>query len=601
LKILSALWLRVVGRGEDILTLAIPEGNTEKIQRDRGQFSWLLRHFLERFFNHEAASPDGDAKTRLVQVALGASMPGFVFALYLWHPYHPMIGPLPPYWTQTGDHFFYVVYSFVVMGVVTVFEWDLFFPDLLDVFVLTNLPIKNGMLFVARIAAISIFIFGFLFDANLIATLALPSAIDPPDIWRFMGGQMLAVGMSGLFSAAMVLALQAVLIAVLGERLFRKVSLFLQGLLIAVLVMLLLLFPVVSGTIAAFMLGTNGAAFYFPPFWFLGMYQRVLEGPQALPIYAELARTGFLATLTMGAVALVFYPLAYWRRTNQLVEGLGTRDTRNWAAAPIDAALHATAARSPLKRAIYHFIGQTLTRVQRYRIYLIMYGGLGISLVAAAILRLHAAGQRVQVILSADGMRVAPPLIAFWTVAGLRMVFVSPGNQRGGWIFRVIKGKPALDQLLPAKSWALLWALAITLGAYALLRFVAPPELLGWNVLASQLIVAVGTCVLLTDLFFLQVKIIPFTGEQAAAGQHQLAATLLKYFSALPVVILLPFYCEAEMERSGVEMGVVVVLIAAAHLWLRETHRRLIREHIELTGPYDEEDGLPSPLGLRNG
>jgi hypothetical protein len=358
---------------------------------------------------------------------------------------------------------------------------------------------------------------------------------------------------------------------------------------------------VVSGTIAAFMLGTNGAAFYFPPFWFLGMYQRVLEGPQALPIYAELARTGFLATLTTGAVALVFYPLAYWRRTNQLVEGLGTRDTRNWAAAPIDAALHATAARSPLKRAIYHFIGQTLTRVQRYRIYLIMYGGLGISLVAAAILRLHAAGQRVQVILSADGMRVAPPLIAFWTVAGLRMVFVSPGNQRGGWIFRVIKGKPALDQLLPAKSWALLWALAITLGAYALLRFVAPPELLGWNVLASQLIVAVGTCVLLTDLFFLQVKIIPFTGEQAAAGQHQLAATLLKYFSALPVVILLPFYCEAEMERSGVEMGVVVVLIAAAHLWLRETHRRLIREHIELTGPYDEEDGLPSPLGLRNG
>lgn len=601
MRILSALWLRLVGRGEQILTLAIPEGNTEKVQRDRGQFAWLLRHFLERFFNHETASPDGDAKTRLVQVALGASMPGFVYALYLWHPYHPMIGPLPPYWTQTGDHFFYVVYSFVVMGVVTVFEWDLFFPDLLDVFVLTNLPIRNRMLFLARIAAISIFIFGFLFDANLIATLALPSAIDPPDIWRFMGGHLLAVTMSGMFAAAMVLAVQAVLISLLGERLFRRVSLFLQGLLIAVLVMLLLLFPVMSGTISAFMRGASGYAFYFPPFWFLGMYEWVLEGPQALPVYAELARTGFLATLATGAVALVFYPIAYWRRTNQLVEGLGTRDTRGWAAAPIDAVVHATVARTPLDRAIYHFIGQTLARVQRYRIYLIMYGGLGISLVAAAILRLHTSGQRVHVVFSADGMRAAIPLIAFWTIAGLRMAFVSPGNQRGGWIFRVIKGKPTLDQLMPAKSWVLRWALAITLGAFGLSRMVAPAELLGWNVLASQLIVAIGICILVTDLFFLHVKTIPFTGEQAAAGQHQLAATLLKYFSALPVVIVVPIYCEARMEESGIEMGAAVVLIAGAHLWLRGMHRRLIREHIELSGPHDEEDGLPSPLGLRNG
>jgi hypothetical protein len=267
----------------------------------------------------------------------------------------------------------------------------------------------------------------------------------------------------------------------------------------------------------------------------------------------------------------------------------------------MDAVANATLARSPLKRAIYHFIGQTLGRVPRYRIYLIMYGGLGLSLVAAAILRLHATGQHVRVILSADGMRAALPLIAFWTIAGLRMAFVSPGNQRGGWIFRVIKGKPALEQLLPAKTWVLMWALTITLGAYGLLRIVAPPELLGWNVTASQLIVAVGICILLTNLFFLQVRIVPFTGEQAAGGQHQLAATLLKYFSALPVVIVLPVVCEAEMERSGMEMGSVVVLIAGAHLWLRAMHRRMVREHIELSGPYDEEDGLPSPLGLRNG
>jgi hypothetical protein len=106
---------------------------------DRGQFSLLVRHFLERFFNHETASPDGDAKTRMVLIAFATALPAFVVALYLWPVYHPFIGnsshplvlaPLP-YWLQVNHHFFFVVYSFVVMGIVTVFEWDLFFPDLL--------------------------------------------------------------------------------------------------------------------------------------------------------------------------------------------------------------------------------------------------------------------------------------------------------------------------------------------------------------------------------------------------------------------------------------------------------------------------------------
>ena len=118
---------------------------------ERSQFSLLLRHFLERFFNHETASPDGDAKTRLVLIAFAAGLPEFVVAMYLWPVYHPFIGwppghaleDRPPYWLQVNHHFFFVLYSFVAIGIATVFEWDLFFPDLLDIFVLTTLPVPN--------------------------------------------------------------------------------------------------------------------------------------------------------------------------------------------------------------------------------------------------------------------------------------------------------------------------------------------------------------------------------------------------------------------------------------------------------------------------
>ena len=84
------------------------------------QFSLLLRHFLERFFNHETASPDGDAKARLVLIAFTVGLPEFVVALYLWPVYHPLHWPAggshggpPPYWLQVNHHLFFVVYSFV--------------------------------------------------------------------------------------------------------------------------------------------------------------------------------------------------------------------------------------------------------------------------------------------------------------------------------------------------------------------------------------------------------------------------------------------------------------------------------------------------------
>ena len=58
---------------------------------DRGQFSLLVGHFLERFFNHETASPDGDAKSRLILIAVATGIPGFMVALYLFPVYHPFI------------------------------------------------------------------------------------------------------------------------------------------------------------------------------------------------------------------------------------------------------------------------------------------------------------------------------------------------------------------------------------------------------------------------------------------------------------------------------------------------------------------------------
>jgi hypothetical protein len=578
----------------------------------RSQFSLLVRHFLERFFNHETASPDGDAKARLILIAVATGIPGFMVALYLWPVYHPFIGwppgkPLdaspPPYWLQVNHHFFFVLYSFVAMGIITVFEWDLFFPDLLDVFVLTTLPIKNGRLFQARVAAVAIFILGFLFDANFLAPLVIPSTFDPPNLARLMAGHVFAVFGSGLFSAAFILALQGVLLSVLGEQLFRRVSLVLQGISISVLLMLLLLFPVLSGAVPVFLQSNKQYVLYCPPFWFLGIYQLLLEGPSALPIYGRLAQTGCVALAITMAVAILAYPVAYVRRVRRLVLGSGTHDTRSWTARPLDGLLHATLLRSPVSRAVYHFIGQTLLRVQRYRIYLVLYGGVGLSVVVASVLRLKVADGQVSVEISADGIRAAIAIVAFWTIAGLRMAFVSPGNRQGSWAFQIVHGRPpiletALQLLQAAKLWVLLWASVITFGALLVFRAMAPAELLKWPATASVLLLAAGMCLLLTDGLFLNVKTVAFTGEPAREPSS-LALTVLKYFTFLPLIVWLPVFFEPWIEASVRHFGMAAAAIVAAHLGLQRIHRRIMREHCQMRALEDDEEDFPMKLGLR--
>lgn len=580
----------------------------------RSQFTQLVQHFLERFFNHETASADGNGKARMILIAFATGLPGFVVALYLWPDYHSLIphmrnhhmiwtwGP-PPYWIQVNQHLFFVVYSFVALGIATVFEWDLFFPDLLDLWVLKTLPIAERRVFAARVAAIAIFLAGFLFDANIFATVVLPSAIDPPNLFRFLAAHVLATGAAGLFAALSVLVSQGVLLSILGERWFRRISLAIQSLAITALLMLLLLFPVFSAAVPTLLQSRSWYAFACPPFWFIGMYQSIMEGPAALPVYSHLATIGWSALVLAAALGVLFYPVAYLRRVRQLIEGPGARSTRSWLPRPFNPILHATILRRAPHRAVFHFISQTVTRVPRYRIYLVLYGGVGFAVIAAALLRFAVTHGKVHVQVSPDGIRATAGIVAFWIIAGLRMAFTSSGNRQGNWVFRIVHGRPpelatALQLLWAAKTWVLLSAGAITLLVALLLRLVSPAELLKPQATAAQLIVAGGLCLLLTDAFFLNVTAIAFTGEPQR-DQPNFALTVLKYFTFFPAIAAFPPIIEPWMEASVTHVIAAILILAGSHLVLAAKHRALLRQHCAMQALEDDEEDFPMKLGLR--
>jgi hypothetical protein len=130
------------------------------------------------------------------------------------------------------------------------------------------------------------------------------------------------------------------------------------------------------------------------------------------------------------------------------------------------------------------------------------------------------------------------------------------------------------------------------------LQIFAPRELRTWPATASLLLITAGMCLLLTDVLFLKVKTVAFTGEKVRE-QPNLAMTVLKYFTFFPVIVWVPVASEPWIEASIPHFVAAAVAIAATHWALQTLHRRIIQEHCNMRGLEDDEDDFPMKLGLR--
>ena len=585
-------------RRDVVFSLSVLAREDEQQGADPSQFSTLVRHFFERFFSSELASAEGDAKTRLVQAACALGLPGLVISMYLYPAYHLPLHRTRSYWQQAGDHYFYVVYALVSMAIVAVFEWDLFFPDLLDVHILSTLPVRPRRLFQARIAAISLLIAAAIFDSNFLAIIVLPAATDPPHLLRFLAAHTVAIAASGIFGAAALLALEALVLAVLGERWFRKISLWLQGALVLLLLTFLFSWPAVAIELRTVLQRVTVEVLWFPPFWFQGIYQRILDGPATPPAFHLLARIGVAATSLAVVAAAISYPLAWRRRTRDLVEGAVRREGQKLLVLPAHGFVHATLARNPASRAIWHFIGLNLVRVPRYRMVLVIYGGAAAALVIATVCRLQAGSGQIRLVFTSEGMRAIVPMIAFLTVAGLRSTFLAPADQSGRWIFRTISGRPGLPHAQAAPRWVLSWTLLLTVAAAGWVSIAMPRASIDGGFVAGQVLVAIAASFLLTDAFFLNVRTVPFTGAKPNSATN-LALLLIPYLGFFPAVVLFTVALEPAIEVSFARIAGVTLAALALHLLLRHTHRvRLLEDLQQFEADEDQED-FPLRLGLR--
>ncbi len=543
----------------------------------------LIDHFFRRFFDNDTLQVDGDTQTTVVRALSIVAVPEMIIILYLQLLYPPQPLQRPP-WNVIEDHYFFDLFSFVVMGAVSIFEWEMLFPDRLDFLVLTPLSLKPLQLLAAKATALIAFLALFLFACNFFGIWMLP-AISRFSFFRQVYAHGAAVLLAGAFAALFFLALGGVLLCVLGAARFRAVSPVIQMLSVTALVLLLLHCVNYVDSMQALLSGTLGMVRWLPPVWFVGLYEQLLHGNAAPAFAREMTRYAVRGTLILALVVSFTYPIAWARMRKMAIEG-SSRSRRKpfrWFTQLVHAII-----RRPGERAIFHFIGQTMARNNRYQVYLAMYCGTGLALAVACTVTFRANRGNLQTVISDTGLHAVMPLLLFWVIAGVRAAFAFPLNLPAGWIFR-ITGARTSECAAAARRWTFVCALGVICSILTALR------LAGWN--AQRLVVQAvwGLClgVLLTDGFFFFQQSVPFNRSRMP-GRTSFPLMLTLYVGVLPPFIFEVSSMEIRMENKLLLLLLLASVTTAIHLVLEMLHQGPEEVEEEMEG-YEGEFQL---LGL---
>lgn len=208
------------------------------------------------------------------------------------------------------DKTFFLALSMIVIGFLTILEWNALFPDRRDYTIFGPLPVPLRTLFGAKLIALFLFLAVFCIDINFSSTFAFPIAIADKHqtlataIWHWIT-HAICVFAASAFIFFFFVALQGLLMNVLSHRWFRRVSFLVQALGLFALLSSLLLLTRLPSLLRSMRAPGGVNPEYFPPLWFLGLYETMLGKTD--PIYRSLATTALLGLAVVLGMSLAAY------------------------------------------------------------------------------------------------------------------------------------------------------------------------------------------------------------------------------------------------------------------------------------------------------
>jgi hypothetical protein len=540
------------------------------LEKELSQFRELTRHFFSRFFDNDlvAINSDGaDMRATVVNILAMLAAPGMLLP-FLFMTKYSNLQKAPMYvrdLASLGEKEFFICFSMTVMGLVTVIEWEMLFPDRRDYANLTPLPIRLRTMFGAKIAALLAFLAIFSAVINAFSPVMFPAVVAQNEPLLTLPGfarcHIISILAANTFVFFLCVAVQGILMNVLGYRLFRRVSPYVQFALVALLILMFLL----SGRIVSELhprASVNPSAVYvFPPLWFLGLYQTQLGW--TTPVFRDLAASARTAVGWTTAGSLATYLLSYKRHVTRSLESADEFSTVPSAAERwVSGLLDRLVVRDRLQQAAFYFIWKTLTRSRRHKLLFAAYVAAGCALIFEGLAVLVARGGNSWMYRPEPELLPAPLILAFFVLCGMRHVFAVPAELRANWVFQVSDRGGGRRCLAGVKK------AMIVLGVVPLFALLLPLHVVFWGWRTTLLHMLFGTVVslLLVDALLVSFEKFPFTCSYLP-GKANLKVSwpiyLFGFTTYISVFVTLEYWMLQRPIRF-VWLAAVIVLVGLA-------------------------------------
>jgi hypothetical protein len=530
------------------------------------RFAVLVRHCFRQFFDNEALAPQAGNETALAQLFGLLAVPPAFFTL-LSRPFG-MSG-----WSHISLRYFFVCYSMTIIAFVVVLKWDTLLPDRRDYLILTPLPLRSHTVFLARVTALALFAGAFLIVLNFFGILFWPGIDGRPDLLHSLGIHALIILASGLFAALWAATIQGVLMTVFSGAWLRRVSATVQTALLAVLVMVLLLIPLMGPSLRYLTRSDSALLHWFPVYWFIGLYEQLRPSTHD-PV---LLQVGSNALPALGITALLFvltYVPGYLRHSRYSMDAPQSNPA---GPGPLRVAwhslLHQTLLTNPTERAVFHFIGHTMSRSMKHRIFLAAYGGLGAALAVFSF----ASGRA--------GLLELPLTLSFILVSGLRAAFNFPSELSANWTFQVSERRGVSHCAAATRKWILISAVTPLFLLLAPLQFALYP----WYSSLYRTAFGLLLSAVLIEVMFFDFRKVPFTCAYFPGKVNLVGLSVLYVFGFTAYSSMMTRVQEALLKFPLAAVAFLAVLTLLYVLLSRAAGR-----HMERQGRLDFDAGDPA-------
>ncbi|MGD1097959.1 MAG: hypothetical protein ABSB35_38975, partial [Bryobacteraceae bacterium] len=423
----------------------------------------LRRHFFFRFFDSEFISTPGQGRIVAGGIfAILASL-SIIYSQAYYHKYLVLNGQ--PDRTEydlsvIDDVLLLITLSMFLIGLLTTVEWPSLFPGLRDYMAFASLPIRTRDLFIAKFTTMIAVAVAFIVGLNLPPSIMLPMMM----LGRYGGRSVLQI--PGIFVSASLaasfvffslVALQGVLLNVLPVREFSRVSLAVQGVLLAVFLCglpMVFSIPSFHRTLQMTLTLHPDWALWTPPLWFLGVDQTI-SGIRE-PLTNQLTERALIAVGAAAIAAVVTYIWSYrWHKTRLLqAPALERMSERSWPSH-----LAHLMIRDARELAVFAFVGTMLRRSRQHRLILTTAAALALAVIFETFVSLAFNRSFRGFSIQTPGLRQAaisvPLALSLFILWGFRYLFRLPVELRANWIFQINEPGNGVALLAGVKSFLL--------------------------------------------------------------------------------------------------------------------------------------------------